>query len=144
MTGTSDTSAAVTRPATRRARIIVFAIDVVVLVAFVPALLLVRSGLRANDPLSIDRLVESTTATLFVFLITVPLMLLLCGRYSGRPDALELRRTATGVLLAAAVISAWSVRGDQAWWLFMPAVGAVSLIAAFTLAARLAAALQRR
>lgn len=141
---TDATNPTAVSPAGRSERIALVVLDLMAIAVTVVGCLLVRSGLRANDPLSLDRLAEVTRATITIYLVSVPLMLALCGRYSRRPDSLGVRRTATGVLLSAAAISVWSVYGDQTWWLFMPVFGSVALIASLTATGRLLGLFARR
>lgn len=121
-----------------RDRFVLLAFDLVAVVAAVVLTLLLRSGFRDFDPLSVGRLAETVKASLPVCVVALPLALALCGRYTGRADALDPRRASTAALLGAGVVSVWSLESGQAWWLFLPVVGSIAWTAGLILAGRAA------
>ncbi|MBI5311205.1 MAG: hypothetical protein HZB14_09330 [Actinobacteria bacterium] len=123
----------------RDRRVALFALDLVAIGGAVVFVMLLRSGLRSYDPLSLSRLTDTVAEALPVCILTVPVALALCGRYSTRTGARETRRAATASLLAAAVVSVWTLREHQTWWLFLPAAGALVWTVALALSARLIA-----
>lgn len=127
----------------RHKRLMLVALDLAAVACAMLFVLLARSAARDFDPLSADRLVETAADTLPVWLVVAPVTLALCGRYSAWSEALELRRSTTAALLAGGVVSIWSFRTHQPWWLFVPVGGSLASIVALAFAARVARSAMR-